>query len=68
MIWTVDRIEGDSAVVEILPDRTCNIPVSALPDGVAEGDVLSVRVNRLMTRRRRRDASRRLRRLTARKP
>lgn len=38
---TVDRIEGDLAVLEV-GDRTVDWPVTALPAGTVEGTVLAV--------------------------
>ena len=39
----VDRIEGPTAVVEVAGARV-DIPVQLLPDGAAEGTVLSFRI------------------------
>lgn len=44
MSWTVDRIEGDQAVIRSA-DATFNVPVSALPDGIDEGDILTVAID-----------------------
>ena len=41
MKWTIDRFEGDFAVVEC-GDSYFNIPKNSLPEGVAEGDVLDI--------------------------
>lgn len=40
--WTIDRIEGEIAVVEIVEGKTVDIPLSALPEGVREGSVLRI--------------------------
>ena len=40
--WTIDRIEGEIAVVEIAEGKTVDIPLSALPEGVREGSVLRI--------------------------
>ena len=49
MIWvkemvkmTVDRIEGEFAVCETGDRKSFQIPLFALPDGISEGDVISV--------------------------
>ncbi len=44
-IWIIDRIEGEVAVVEIAAGKTVDVPLSALPDGVAEGTVLRITVD-----------------------
>ena len=40
--WTIDRIEGETAVVEIAVGKTVDIPLSALPEGAVEGSVLQI--------------------------
>lgn len=45
--WVVDRIEETLAVLEADDGTTTNVPLSELPDDVAEGAVLSVPVSRL---------------------
>lgn len=42
IFWTIDRIEGDIAVVEIAVGKTVDLPLSALPEGVKEGSVLRI--------------------------
>ena len=37
----IDRMEGDWAVIEF-EKRTFNVPLSLLPQGVKEGDVISM--------------------------
>ena len=37
---TIDRLEGDIAVCEQADRTMVNIPLSQLPEGVGEGDVL----------------------------
>lgn len=44
--WVIDRIEGDLAVVEIAAGKTVTIPLAALPDGVKEGTVLRLAIDR----------------------
>ncbi len=68
MFWTVDRIEDGVAVVELAPDLCRSLPLSALPPGVREGDVLRVTVDPALTRMRRDRQRRRLSRLIRRNP
>jgi hypothetical protein len=44
---TLDRIEGDWAILLIRPDETCEItwPSSHLPKGAKEGSILTIHVN-----------------------
>ncbi|MGM9646660.1 MAG: DUF3006 domain-containing protein [Eubacteriales bacterium] len=46
VFWTVDRIEGDIAVIEIAIGKTVNLPLAALPEGTKEGSVLQITVDR----------------------
>lgn len=45
---TIDRIEGKTAVLISLDDETAriNLPVSLLPPGCREGDILIVEIER----------------------
>lgn len=45
IFWTIDRIEGEIAVVEIAVGKTVDIPLSALPDAVREGSVLRIDID-----------------------
>ncbi len=63
---TVDRIEGDRAVLELAGDKIehVDVPLSALPAGVREGQVLTfVAADASLT-----DAEARLARLKAKTP
>ncbi len=64
---TIDRIEGDRAVLELAGDagvELIDVPLSALPPGVGEGQqVQFVRIESLAT-----EAEARLARLKARSP
>ncbi len=51
--WVIDRIEGNLAVVEIAEGKTVNIPLSSLPEGVKEGSVLHIEIDREEEARRR---------------
>ena len=51
--WVIDRIEGEIAVVEIAEGKTVNLPLSALPEGVKEGTVLRLSIDREEEARRR---------------
>ena len=44
--WVIDRIEGSFAVVEIAVGQTVNVPLSALPEGIREGSVLRITVDK----------------------
>lgn len=46
IFWTIDRIEGEFAVIEIAAGKTLNLPLSALPEGAAEGTVLRIAIDR----------------------
>lgn len=48
LLMTVDRIEGDLAVVEF-GGTMLNLAVSALPEGTTEGTRLKVELTRLPT-------------------
>jgi hypothetical protein len=45
---TIDRIEGTIAVVILREDESVrmNIPVTLLPPGCREGDILTIRIER----------------------
>jgi hypothetical protein len=43
---TVDRIEGDVAVLELDPDTFLDLPARRLPPGTREGDRLRLRIRR----------------------
>lgn len=45
MKWIIDRLENGFAVVELENKEIINIPKSALPEGVREGDVICVFVD-----------------------
>ena len=55
MIWTVDRIESDIAVIEC-NGNMLKIPCSYLPEGISEGSVITVLVEQDETERRRKKA------------
>ena len=44
--WTIDRLEGDLAVLEVAPHRLVQLPRALLPEAAGEGDTLQVRVRR----------------------
>ena len=45
---TIDRVEGTVAVLISLEDESVrvNVPVSLLPPGCREGDILTIRIER----------------------
>ena len=47
---TIDRIEGTVAVLILCEDESVrvNVPVSLLPPGCQEGDILTIRIERDM--------------------
>lgn len=51
-MWIIDRIEGEFALCETENKTVVSIPLSALPKGIKEGDVLSIGINRLETENR----------------
>lgn len=66
---TVDRFEGEIAVLIVEPEQTVvNVSREDLPEGVSQGDVLRLEgtVNREETERRRSYVQKKLRRLKAR--
>lgn len=48
MNWIIDRIEEGIAVCEV-GTAFLNVPVEALPEGVKEGDVITLSINKKMT-------------------
>ncbi len=44
MKWVIDRFEGDYALIGC-GDMYFNIPKSALPFGISEGDILDIQIN-----------------------
>ena len=50
-MWIIDRFEGEYAIIES-DGVTFDVPLCALPDGVAEGDVISVCADREATKER----------------
>lgn len=52
MKWTVDRIENHIAVCESQNGGFLDIKLDALPNGVKEGDVLDICVDRDKTEKR----------------
>jgi hypothetical protein len=48
MMVTIDRIEGTVAVLVSREDESVrvNVPVSLLPPGCREGDILTIRIER----------------------
>lgn len=48
-MWTIDRLEGDLAVLEVAEGKTVTVPKTALPEGAEEGDVLCITIDREKT-------------------
>jgi len=53
MKYTIDRFEGEFAVVELENQQFVNIPRSAIPMEAKEGDILNVQVDQEETEKRR---------------
>lgn len=75
--WVIDGIEGHLARVELEDGQTVDLPLSSLPDGVREGDVLrfeeeggdfSLEIDRTETARRRTGAQAQLDALNGKAP
>lgn len=45
MKYTIDRFEGEYAVVELENKEFVNIPIKALPEEAKEGDIIKVYVD-----------------------
>ena len=54
-MWVIERIENGIAVIEY-NNSTFDVPVSALPDGIKEGMVLSVCIDKDEENKRRQQA------------
>jgi len=66
IVVTVDRFEGDLAVLVVEPEgAVVNVPRSDLPDGAGEGDVIRLEgvVDRNATEERRSETRERIERL-----
>ena len=50
-MWIIDRFESGFAVVEC-GENVFNVPLDSLPDGVKEGDVICVSVDKEETAKR----------------
>lgn len=53
MRYTIDRFEGNFAVVELENGEFADIPRIAIPDEAREGDIIDVTVNKSETEKRR---------------
>ncbi len=54
---TIDRFEGYFAVVELEDKKTENLPLSLVPKGAKEGDVLDIKINASHTKKRKNEIS-----------
>jgi len=50
---TIDRFEGNFAVVELDNKETVNMPKVLVPKGAKEGDIIDITINEAITRERR---------------
>lgn len=55
MFWTIDRFENNYAVLEC-GEVTFSVPISSLPEGLSEGDVLTVSKDSEKTAQKRKNA------------
>ena len=46
MYWSIDRIEKEIAVIENEGGHTLEVPLSFLPHGIKEGDLLEVQISK----------------------
>ncbi len=53
---TIDRFEGDFAVVEAEGEIFANLPIALVPDGAREGSVIEITLNDEETKKRKKDA------------
>lgn len=54
-MWVIDRIENGIAVIEF-NNSTFDVPVSALPDGIKEGMVLNISIDKYAENKKRQQA------------
>ena len=52
MTWIIDRIEDGFAVCEYCEGKTIDVPFASLPDGIKEGDAVTLTVSDSDTKRR----------------
>lgn len=52
MKYTIDRFEGDYAVVELENQTFINIPKEGLPQNVKEGDIINIEIDDIETQKR----------------
>ena len=45
MTWIIDRIEDGFAVCEYCEGKTIDVPFASLPDGIKEGDAVTLTVS-----------------------
>lgn len=55
-MWVIDSIEQGIAALEVEEGKTVCVPVSALPEGCKEGDVLTVNVDKKQTTKRKEES------------
>lgn len=55
MTYTIDRFEGEFAVVELEDKHFINVPREAIPKETKEGDVISVTIDKGETEKRRKE-------------
>ena len=55
MKYTIDRFEGNFAVVELENEKFVDIPREAIPPEAKEGDIISVMVDKETTAKRKKE-------------
>jgi hypothetical protein len=55
MKYTIDRFEGNFAVVELENKKLINVPSEAIPEEAKEGDIIFVSVDKAGTKKRRQE-------------
>ncbi|HCC01606.1 MAG TPA: DUF3006 domain-containing protein [Ruminococcaceae bacterium] len=55
MKYTIDRFEGEFAVVELESGKFADIPREAIPEAAHEGDIISVSIDSSATKNAKKD-------------
>lgn len=58
MTWIIDRIEDNFAVCEYFEGNTIDVPLSSLPNGIKEGDAITLTINDRETKNRKENIDR----------
>lgn len=63
MKFTIDRFEGEYAVVELENMDIIDLPIKILPEGAKEGDILEISINHEETEERKENIEEKFKRL-----